>query len=426
MVSLYPTRRWLTWLTHRRIGFFSPPIMTVALTTSFVIFLVPRTTVAADDLSNTIRTLLQVASVIFGMNILGLTINVNQFGQAASIRALLVRMSELTGPLYDTFYNAHPRDQKLQRPSFVRSLVDSISIKTLQFENENGQYAYFTTRPNWDGIWYQLVYSPFSEHKPEWEKGAIAALHEAAIIAIRLLAQIHEMRSSGCCLLSKSRGSNGTRWFLGSFETIDKGLFNERPPAKLSSITAALYINLCFNSGHYLQEEIREQLQEPNWEPAKVTHFACYFIRQTIWMGYLWQKVQVLRLARIKRRISGDKLLAQTSSRTGINQISEAKMQLLNLAQTAAAEFGVSSRFWAVRQAAIPGMGWTMLFLSITAVVWPIATSLGTAIVAAGVFAFAYGIGLVALLESLVFASVLIWGRRSQEPFKSYAALPPP
>jgi hypothetical protein len=150
--------------------------MTVALITSFVIFLVPRTTVAADDLSNTIRTLLQVASVIFGMNILGLTINVNQFGQAASIRALLVRMSELTGPLYDTFYNAHPRDQKLQRPSFVRSLVDSISIKTLQFENENGQYAYFTTRPNWDGIWYQLVYSPFSEHKPEWEKGAIAAL----------------------------------------------------------------------------------------------------------------------------------------------------------------------------------------------------------------------------------------------------------
>jgi len=101
----------------------------------------------------------------------------------------------------------------------------------------------------------------------------------------------------------------------------------------------------------------------------------------------VWQKFQIFRLARIKRRIntSWDTILDQTSSRTGIKLISEAKAQLLKLAQTAAAEFGVSSRFWAVRQAAIPGMGWTMLFLSITAVVWPIATSLGTALVVTSV-----------------------------------------
>jgi hypothetical protein len=145
-------------------------------------------------------------------------------------------------------------------------------------------------------------------------------------------------------------------------------------------------------------------------------------------MGYLWQKLQIFWLARIKRRIDApwNTILDQTNSRTGIKPIVEAKEQLLKLAQAAVADFGVSNRFWAVRRAAIPGMGWTMLFLSITAVVWPIATSLGNSVVVTSVFAFAYGIGLVALLEGLVFASILIWGRRSQEPFKPYDTLPPP
>jgi hypothetical protein len=115
-------------------------------------------------------------------------------------------MAELAGPLYTTFYTAHPKDQSLQRDSFVRSIVDSISIKTLQFEDQSQKHAYFILRPDWEGAWYQLIYSPFAKHEPEWEKDAITALHEATIIAIRLLAQIYEMRSSGCCLLSKSRG----------------------------------------------------------------------------------------------------------------------------------------------------------------------------------------------------------------------------
>lgn len=405
------SKRWISsgfvGLASRRFGFASPPILAVALVTSASILLIPGEHFTPDDRSNTIRTLLQIASIIFGMNIVGFTLNANQFGQSTSIRSLLSAIAEIAEPLYENMYNSHPRLQKLQRSSFISFITRSTSIADLRFENDQRTQDYYVYRPYWDGVWYQLVYSPFANHEPTSEATAIVALHEAALIAIRLIKQILEMRSSACCLLSRTRGSNGTRWFLEALETVSAQTHLRdfsSIPTKLTPQTAGHYINLCVDSGHYLQEELREQLAEPNWEPAKITLFACFFVRQTIWMGFLWVKLQLFRFALIgmRRQISWDKIGDRTKERMGLVSVQQAQPQLLKLLHTATAEFGVANRFWMVRQAAIPGIGWTMVFLSLTALTWPILASLGNAVAIAMVFAAVYGLGVVALLESLV------------------------
>src|SRR5262245_56314498 len=96
------SKRWISsgfvGLASRRFGFASPPILAVALVTSASILLIPGEHFTPDDRSNTIRTLLQIASIIFGMNIVGFTLNANQFGQSTSIRSLLSAIAEIAEP----------------------------------------------------------------------------------------------------------------------------------------------------------------------------------------------------------------------------------------------------------------------------------------------------------------------------------------
>jgi hypothetical protein len=417
-------------LTSRRVGFFSPPILAIAISTAALIIVFSGTHSTLEDRANTLRTLLQIESILLGMNMIGLTINVNQFGQSTNIRTLLSNVGVVIEPLYAQLYNAHPRDQKLQRHLFISFIACSTSIDELQLRSVEEEHDYFVYRPGWDGVWYQLIHSPFVDHNPKFERRALVALHESAIIAIRLIKQILEMRSSGCCLLSKNRGSNGTRWFL---ETLEKSeavkvlAASESVPVTVRPKLAALYINLSLDSGHYVQEEFREQLEELNWEPAKITHFACFCVRHALWMGFLWNKLQLFRAALISRRkaVSLDAVSERVRTRMGTALVYDAKPKLHKLEQSASAEFGVARRFWMLRQAAIPGIGWAMMFLAIAAVIWPVTASLRNETTAISVFSATYGVGLVALLESLVFAGALIWGLRAEEPFKPYGSRPP-
>ena len=50
MVSTHPARRLLTWLTRRHLGFISPPIIGIALTTSLAIVFLQKAPMAIDDL----------------------------------------------------------------------------------------------------------------------------------------------------------------------------------------------------------------------------------------------------------------------------------------------------------------------------------------------------------------------------------------
>jgi hypothetical protein len=108
----------------------------------------------------------------------------------------------------------------------------------------------------------------------------------------------------------------------------------------------------------------------------------------------------------------------------GVKTVDEAQPKLLQLSKSAKAEYGVASRFWLIRQAAKPGIGWALGFLACAAVGWPLVLAVGSHAAMATVFAAIYALGLTALLESLLFASRLTWGQKTLEPLTPLTSRP--
>jgi hypothetical protein len=415
--------------TQRRLVFLSPPLIALAGATAFIVLL-GSSAATIENQTNMIRVLLQIVATILGVNILGLTINTNQFGQSTSIRKLVSDTEGATAEIDSTYYNAHPRDQALQRAHRITALVKSAPSGILMLRNEQKAEDYYVYRPFWDGVWYQISRSPFAEHSPAIERTGIELLHEATLCAIQVLRVARDMRRFDCGLLSEDRGSNGSRWFCTSLRKIQKS--DELGMAQQSPVTIRLekashLINLAIASNHYMREELQEHTTEVNWQPHQLTGFLCFYIEHVKWMGFLWVKLQMLRLANIfARQGAWPKELPQaTLERLGIGKIKSARNELQALAKIASAEFGVANRFWLVRQSAIPGLGWAMAFLFVAAILWPAGSLLLGANAQSVILSVTYGLGVLALLESLVFASGLIWARRIDPALPSVGSRPP-
>jgi hypothetical protein len=418
--------RWCSILSRRRFGFLLPPMMALATTAAVLVYF-GASPLPSDAHGNLIRSLLQVIATILGVNILGLTINTNQLGQTTNLRKLVVDTQEAVNDVYERYYNAHPREEALQRHPRVTRVLNASPVNVLILRDEQKSEDYYIYRPYWDGVWYQIPHSPFSDREPGAIRREIQLAHEATLCAIQVLRLTRDMRRNGCGLLSTSRGTNGSRWYLESLAQIENS--KELGMAQLSPVTisrraAGRIVNLAIDSNHYMSEELEEHASEENWEPHSLARFVCYFLEHAKWMGFLWVKLQMLRLARAQRRRSAE-IPQATMERLGMTTIQSLHPKLLTFSKTATAEYGAANRFWLVRQAAVPGLGWAMIFLFFAAAIWPISSLWFDVSRQLVIVSIVYGLGILALLESLAFAGGLIWGRRTGAALEAVGTRPP-
>ena len=291
-------------VAKRRLILFSPPLLVICLIASALIYygISPTT---SEYKSNLLRVLAQVVATLLGFNIIGLTINTNQFGESANIRKLAESVREAIWRLYSQRYNAHPREEPLRRATRIRSLVSASRVPVLLLRNEQGQEDYYVYRPRWDGVWYQIAHSPFSSHQPSTARTSVRFMHEATLCAIQILRLTRDMRKNRCSLLTEQSGTNGSRWFLEDLRAVQNSKelgISASSPVTMRTQDAARLINLAIHSCHYVSEEFSEHMPNPNWDPKQFTYFLCYFVEHAKWVGFLWVKLQYLRLARASLR----------------------------------------------------------------------------------------------------------------------------
>ena len=120
---------------------------------------------------------------------------------------------------------------------------------------------------------------------------------------------------------------------------------------------------------------------------------------------------------RPRRRVTLNPRLMTSSCRSALDECAFSCV-------AAKAEYGVASRFWRIRQAAKPGIGWAVGFLACAGLGWPLVLTTGSHAAMVTVFAIIYALGLTAFLESLLFASKLTWGQKTPEPLARIGSNP--
>jgi hypothetical protein len=376
-----------------------------------------------DELSRLIASLTQVIAPLLALNLIGMTLTVNQFNQSVVIRKVLGDAGQCSRVIVERFRTA--RSDKMLRRPFILHLVSATKLEKLVFQTEKSHL--YTIRPSWDGAFYWVRFSPFS-HRSRDEIGAIATLHEATICAIRALGLILEMRRSKCSLVSERQGTNGSIWFL---ETLNKArlrypvIENSHALNELSNSGAAYIISLAMESIFYMGEELRSHEEDVDWTPKEITGFLCFYLEWFIWICFLLQKLFLLRLDVVHRRTGLAKDVANAIlHRLNFGSFPESVRTASQLKTAAVSEFSVASRLFWLRSAAKAGTLWAVSFIALEAVVWPAALIKGTALSGA-IFFLTYGCGLVAFLESLGFGVSLAFGRRTTPPIAQFDSKPP-
>ena len=431
-------RSWFAPVVKRRFGFIAPMTVAIGCATASLIVFGPKADKSPENLWNLMRILLQITSLILGVNVIGVTINTNQFGQAAAIRKLIADIDELAGSLFWPLSIAHPklrppyirgtREDYARRRLFIGYLVRATAIGNLVFRRAH-KNDFYVFRPWWDGVWYQTEKSPFANVEPQGKRVEVETIHHVALCAFSVLHYVSEMRAANCCLLSPTRRpiSMGVRWFLDDLQKLQEnlGVSLAKVPDSLSVADSSALINIALEAAHYLYQELREQSDNSNWQPHQITHFSCYFLECITWIGYLWCYIQLLREQRLHfhRGISVEAMSATTLSKMRMG-VKEIRPKILQLSVAAKAEYGVASRFWLIRQAAKPGIGWAVGFLACAGLGWPLVLTTGSHAAMVTVFAIIYALGLTAFLESLLFASKLTWGQKTPEPLARIGSNP--
>ena len=431
-------RRWFAPVVKRRFGLIAPMIVAIACATASLIVFGSKADKSPENLWNLMRILLQITSLILGVNVIGVTINTNQFGQAAAIRKLIADINELAGSLFWPLSIPHPklrppiirglvtREDHARRRLFIGYLVRATAIGNLVFRGAH-KNDFYVFRPRWDGVWYQTVKSPFANVEPTTKPVEVSTIHEVALCAFTVLHYVSEMRAANCCLLSPTRGSMGVKWFLDDLQKLQEnlGVSLAKVPDSLSLADSSALINTALEAAYYLEQELREQSDNPNWQPHQITHFSCYFLECITWIGYLWDNIQLLREQRLHfHRGISVKAMSETTLSKMRMRVEEIRPKIFQLSTAAKVEYGVASRFWLIRQASKPGIGWAVVFLACAGVGWPLGLTTGSHATMVTVFAIIYALGLTALLESLVFAWKLTWVQKTPEPLARIGSNP--
>lgn len=409
-------------------NFFTPWALVIATAVTALIFFKQSTIGEAASLQELIETLLQVNSIVFGINVIGLTINRSRESDWKTASSILKEIRDCTSILFSM--HDHPNTSKLQRRKFINYECRIARVKELKFSSVDDKTDYYVYRKLWDGVWYQTSVSPFADILPNARGWPIQTLHEIVICAYRLLCTITEMRESGCCLLSEERGTQGTKLFLANLrKTCERteAIQQRGLPTAIDMSEASRIISLGLYSTHYLSEEFGEQSGEPNWEPANLARFSCFYVETARWLTHMTRKLQQLRLANANARgwYSYEQMTDSTKARLGFEMLDKTTHCLNELSSTVMAEFGAAYRSSELKAAAIPGLGWAIGFLILTVTALPILQFWGDQTHASAIVIIIYFFGLNAFLESINFVSKLIRSPKIKVPFGTYSSRPP-
>lgn len=366
-------------------------------------------------------------AVLLGVNVIGLSISVNQFGQAANIRRIGDDLRNSTAELFSKYYNAHPRDQKTLNVRFLRTLLKRTNCSEIRLSTIRGNRDYFIYRPNWDGAWYQISRSPFSQTTDSEERPEVAALHEAVICLVAIVRQTVDMRKV-CRGREVAEGmSNGSIWFLDDLtkivESLNLGTVGPHPPSiKMEDALSVISVGL--RSSHYWLEEFENRTADQDWQPRDLMLFLCFFSRYCIWFGFAWNKLQKLRVIQAQRY--HPKCLESPSEalikKTGMHIVSETHGLLSRILGSSLSEYGVASRLWRIRKGALPGILWTLCYIILAYLIWPTLSLWMSGYAQQLFFVLTYGFGMIAIMESIIFTTTLVWNYKEVPPFDEFGS----
>ncbi len=386
-----------------------------------VIYYLPDT-VSAQEYTSNIALLTQVLSVLIGFSFVGTTLHLSGYSVSEHVSSLLDELSEIARKLQDGFLDGPPTRCKATNASYIKWLFSSFKIERLRFSDKNNKDKnFYIFRPYWDGVWYQVYSSPFEENeKNEKQLTIIARLHEVAICSAKIMGIISELRKNEINLLSHNKGTQGTRWFIKSFEAITKDfptLKEGIAPDQMRTTDAIKLTNLAFHSEHYIFEEMSKYSEEVNWDPYNLTYFEVILSEYILWMGYLIQHLQHLRLTKAEFSSEGliEKFSKKTNKSIGLKKLHKIKLQTLDARKKAISAFGVNKRYKDMRNASIPGIGVGILALLLIVLIWPAQLGLSNSTDIKYLFAILFGIGIVGIIHCGFFiVQLLLGGIRNQ------------
>lgn len=398
-------------------------LLSIGLFISLVILLYyyyPRP-IKIEGMSQDIALITQILSIVIGIGLIGVTIYLSSYGSPDRLSAQLKDIEALAEPFFERFFAGGQRKNKVRNSKFRKYLFHSVKIKRLIFKDSaKKEYPnYFVLRPYWNGVWYQVSDSPFK--KSVEEKGnlnCIAILHELVICARAVLGVVYELRKSGTSLLSKNTGTQGSKWFLeefkkrgGEFDALNYG----QVPDEISQEEGLEMVWLAVYSAHYMREELRDYSEELNWEPFKLSQFQLFFLDYFLWVSYLVDKFQLLRIARVEMRFPSisTKFSDKTKKNLFTDELGDTKQKVFDVRKKAIAEFGVSKHYRELKKSSIPGIGLSAFVLVAIVVLWPFKEVIGCEERTLYLFSLLYAAGVSAILHGVFFMYRLLWERKS-------------
>lgn len=237
--------------------------------------------VAAADLENSIQLLGQVLALVVGVLLIGTTVSLSSYDGADTLSSLQAELTTSADPFFAKFFAGGRARHKLENREFRRRVLLRPRVDRLLFKQHGSNEAddgWFIYRPNWDGVWYQVANSPFYQsNRTSNQLAQVQFLHEAVICANIVLNAVDQLRSSGGALIQRGHGSNGSNWFLESFDKHESTGHLELPP-ELSLHEAVSSISLALASEHYMQEELRGHASNVHWAPFVLTTFQLEYV----------------------------------------------------------------------------------------------------------------------------------------------------
>lgn len=366
-----------------------------------------------SDLESSIQLLSQVLAMVVGVLLIGTTVSLNSYDGSETLNAIQIGLDKSTTPLFERFFRGGQFSHKIDRRSFRDFALDRPAIETLQFfDSTESKDRWYIYRPYWDGVWYQVHNSPFANEPLTPEQFyQVQVIHEAAISAYTVIQSVSDFRKTGCALVKKTAGSNGSRSFIEEFETHISSKESKLPPnATLAQVKSA--IALAMQSEHYMREEFRRHTENVAWEPHVLTKFQLSYTEYVVAMTYLIAKLQLLRAANAEQRCPGvtQRFKSKTKRKQFFKEINVLKGKLDALKTKIVSAHGAASYFHSIKRMSALGIGIALVVLIALLIGWPFLKSTTVSIRLLG-FATLYAAGIAALVESSWFLGRLLWKR---------------
>lgn len=374
-------------------------------------------TIAIADLESSIQLLAQVLALVVGVLLLGTTVSLSSYDDAASLNTIQTDLSKAAEPFFNKFFAGGRRAHKIDRSAFRRWMIRKPQIQTLRFFDPTAKEAdgWYIYRPHWDGVWYQVARSPFANSsKPDEQLYQVQALHEAAISAFTVLRVVSEFCNSESALVTPNSGTNGSRWFIESFEKHADAHGVTLPSEADLSLTAGA-ISLAMASEHYMREEFRKHSDNLEWSPYVLTSFQLKFNEYSMALIRLVDKLQLLRLANVKARYSTSLRFnaRKIEKALSFRLVDDAKCNVAAIRSRIVTAHGAAKYFYSIKRMSILGVGISLLVLLGLLCGWPLLKFASNSQTRNLGFIVLYSAGIAALIESSWFLGRLLWKHRT-------------